>query len=59
MPNIDASAGRRSLKERLRAAETEREIEELLREGGGYEFAGRRTRNAWRNAAQKRRKGLR
>lgn len=47
-----------ALADRIVEAESLAEIESLLKEGAGYEFASRRSENRWRKAAKKRRAEL-
>lgn len=45
----------KTLKEQIRAAKSVEEIEQLLHEGETYPHASRKTRNRWRNMANRRR----
>lgn len=47
-----------ALADRIAEAESLSEIDALLQEGKGYEFASRRSENKWRKAAKKRRAEL-
>ena len=50
--------GAQPLKQQIINATSGREIDELLATGETYEFASKKTRQAWRNAAARRRAEL-
>jgi hypothetical protein len=45
------------LKQKILLATSEEEVNKLLAEGKTYEFASRRTRNSWANAARRKSAG--
>lgn len=45
------------LKQRILTATSEDEVQKLLNEGKGYEFASKKTRNSWVSAARRKAAG--